>query len=155
MNTKNTKPGINLAIVTLATLAAGSILHNPHAVARAQASRSTADGVYTAEQAKRGEKLYAEQCTFCHGDDLLGTDGFPYSPPLTGPGFEFVWRGKPVSDLFENIRSTMPQTAPGSLTPEQSADVVAYLFSVMKSPAGSMELVPKVEELKQISIAQP
>ena len=154
MSAKSTSTSINVAIVTLAALAVGLILHAPSPVARAQSGRSTAEGVYTAEQAKRGEELYAEQCAVCHGDDLMGSE---VVPSLAGPEFEVFWRGQPVSGLFEKIRISMPQTAPGSLTPEQSADAVAHLLSVMKSPAGSMELSPKVEELEQINIeaAQP
>jgi len=34
--------------------------------------RSVWDGVYTAEQAKRGEALYANNCASCHGSALGG-----------------------------------------------------------------------------------
>ena len=32
--------------------------------------QSVRAGVYTKEQATRGQKLYAQTCTACHGDDL-------------------------------------------------------------------------------------
>jgi mono/diheme cytochrome c family protein len=49
----------------------------------------------------------------------------------------------------------MPATAPGSLSPEQTADVVAYMLSVGKYPTGAADLVAKVDDLKQITIDAP
>jgi hypothetical protein len=46
----------------------------------------------------------------------------------------------------------MPKSMPGSLTPQQSADVTAYMLSTLKAPAGKADLAPKVDELKQITI---
>jgi cytochrome c len=108
--------------------------------------------VYTAEQAKRGEKVYAEQCGFCHGDNL---EGSAVIPPLSGANFYGAWKGKSAADLFEKVHQTMPATAPGSLTPEQAADVVAHMLSVGKYPAGTTELSAKVDELKGIQIDLP
>ena len=42
------------------------------ALTSAQAPRTVWDGVYTREQAQRGEKLYEQECGRCHGDDLTG-----------------------------------------------------------------------------------
>ena len=46
----------------------------------------------------------------------------------------------------------MPATAPGSLSEQQTADILAYIFSVSKYPAGTTELDAKVEPLKQIAL---
>jgi cytochrome c5 len=43
----------------------------------AQATKSANDGVYTAEQAKKGEAIYKEQCAACHGDNLEGAGPMP------------------------------------------------------------------------------
>jgi len=118
----------------------------------AQAGKSVADGVYTAEQAKRGEKLYGEQCGFCHGDMLEGSSVIP---PLAGADFYGNWKGKTAGDLFEKVHQTMPATAPGTLTPAQAADIVAHMLAVAKFPAGSAELSVKAEDLKQIRIDPP
>jgi cytochrome c len=118
----------------------------------AQAGKSISAGVYTAEQAKRGEKVYAEQCGFCHGDNLEGSSVIP---PLSGANFYGAWKGKTAAELFEKVHQTMPATAPGTLTPAQAADVVAHMLSVAKFPAGSAELTAKVDELKQIQIEAP
>lgn len=116
---------------------------------QAQAGKSVGDGVYTAEQNKRGEKVYAENCGFCHGDDLKGSDVIP---ALTGTDFFGSWKGKTAADLYEKINSTMPATAPGTLTPAQTSDVIAHIFAVAKHPAGSAELPANADELKQIRI---
>ncbi|MBM3818579.1 MAG: cytochrome c [Acidimicrobiia bacterium] len=116
---------------------------------QAQAGKSVGDGVYTAEQAKRGERVYAENCGFCHGDDLKGSDVIP---ALTGADFLGSWKGKTAADLYEKIQTTMPATAPGTLTPAQTSDSIAHMFAVAKYPVGSAELSAKADELKQIRI---
>ena len=42
-------------------------------------TKSVWDGVYTEEQAKRGEPLYSQQCASCHGAELMGGE---MAPPL-------------------------------------------------------------------------
>jgi mono/diheme cytochrome c family protein len=115
------------------------------AVTFAQSSRSVWDGVYTKEQATRGA-LSSGLCTQCHGDSFQGDP----APPLTGPDFLAKWDGRTVGDLFELIRQTMPDDDPGALTREQYADLLAYIFSLNKFPAGTTELADEAEPLKQI-----
>jgi S-disulfanyl-L-cysteine oxidoreductase SoxD len=110
-------------------------------------ARSVWDGVYTEEQAKRGEALYEKQCSTCHGDKLGGRES---APPLTGGAFFSNWNGLPLSDLFERVRKTMPQNAPGKLTRQQNADILAYMLSFNKFPAGKTELYRQAEMLKEI-----
>jgi hypothetical protein len=55
-----------------------------------------------------------------------------------------------LGDLFDRIRKTMPQTKPGSLTRQQNADVLAFMLSVNKFPAGKTELYRQSEMLKEI-----
>lgn len=112
-----------------------------------QESRSVWDGVYTEEQAKRGEALYLKECSNCHGQELEGAD---MSPALTGPAFTANWDGLTLGDLFERIRITMPADRPGSLRRQQNADILAHILSANKFPAGKTELPPEVQVLKQI-----
>jgi mono/diheme cytochrome c family protein len=121
-------------------------------VVGAQAVKSVNEGVYSEAQAKRGDAIYKEQCAACHGDNLEGTGPMP---PLAGADFLANWQGKPVSDVFEKTQTSMPATAPGSMSPEQTADVVAYMLSVGKYPTGAAELAAKVDDLKQITIDAP
>jgi hypothetical protein len=44
----------------------------------------------------------------------------------------------------------MPDDDPGSLTGQQYADLLAYVFSLNKFPAGTTELATNTEPLKQI-----
>ena len=119
----------------------------PRAQETASTSRSVWDGVYTEEQAKRGEEMYRKECASCHGDSLVGGGG---AAALTGGAFLSNWNGLTVGDLFERIRKTMPQGSLGKLTKQQDADVLAYLLSFNKFPAGKTELQKQVEFLKEI-----
>src|SRR5688572_18128572 len=85
--------------------------------------KSVNDGIYSDAQAKRGDVLYKEQCATCHGDNLEGSGPMP---ALAGNDSLASWQGKSVADLFEKTHTTMPATAPGSLTPAQAADITAY-----------------------------
>ncbi len=113
---------------------------------------STSAGVYTDAQATRGAGLYKDQCAACHGDDLRGND---IIPGLTGQTFTGNWQGKSLGDLYDKIQMTMPALNPGSLTPEQTADLIAHMLSVSKHPAGKVDLASKVEALQQIKIDAP
>lgn len=117
------------------------------AAAGAQAPTSVLGGVYTADQAKRGQAVYSENCAACHGDDLNGSEAFP---ALTGNGFVGGWGN--LGEVFEKISMTMPATAPGSLTPVQNTEVLAFILSKNRFPAGAAELAPKAESLKSIKI---
>jgi mono/diheme cytochrome c family protein len=133
------------AVLVLAALA------SPVWLLRAQApeaeSRSVWDGVYTEDQAKRGEAIYRKECAACHGTMLTGGES---APPLTGGPFLANWNGLTMGDLFDRIRKTMPQTNPGRLTRQQDADILAFMLSVNKFPAGKSELYRQSEMLKEI-----
>ena len=116
---------------------------------RAQDGATVASGVYTADQAKRGQAFYVDACSKCHLEDLTGGKD---SPPLAGDDFLNGWKGKTVAALFDEVRMTMPFDSPGKLTPEQYADVLAYIFSANKFPAGATELAHEVAPLQQIQI---
>jgi mono/diheme cytochrome c family protein len=122
------------------------------ATLRAQA-KSVADGVYTADQAKRGATLYGEQCASCHGEKMEGVaDLFP---ALTGDPFVKNWTGKSVGELYEKIATTMPALDPGSLKPDQVADIVAHILNSSKYPAGTTALAASADSLKTIKIDAP
>jgi len=117
------------------------------AAAQGTPPRSVWDSVYTEEQAKRGEKVSAEQCARCHGQTLTGAEA---APALVGDVFNGNWEGVALGDLFERIRISMPQDTPGSLSRQQNADVIAYLLKAGKFPAGEKELVTDTTVLAQI-----
>jgi quinoprotein glucose dehydrogenase len=140
---------ITIAIATCALLALAAGFH---ATLRAQA-KTVADGVFSAAQAERGATLYGEMCASCHGEMMEGVaDLFP---ALKGPAFEKNWTGKTVGDLYSKIAETMPALDPGSLKPDQVADVVAHILNSSKYPAGSADMPASADPLKEIQIVAP
>ena len=117
-------------------------------VAWAQGPRSVWDGVYTIEQARKGEAISAAQCVSCHGDGLRGGEA---APALTGDIFNSTWEGVPLSDLADRIRTTMPLDKPGTLSRAQTADLLAYMLSLSKMPAGAVPLRADTGALAQIT----
>src|ERR1700754_5141665 len=107
-----------LGVATFGAYGAGS------AVSALQA-KSQWDGVFTQEQAKRGEAQYAEHCAACHGPDMTGGE---MAPGLTGGEFSANWNDLSLGDLFERMRVSMPQNAPGSLSRNQNADILAFIL---------------------------
>jgi quinoprotein glucose dehydrogenase len=114
-----------------------------------QPSRSVWDGVYTREQADRGQPLYKQYCATCHGEML---EGIEMAPALVGGEFIDNWSGQTLGDLFERIRATMPRDKPGRLSREINADITAYMLSFNKFPAGGAELSHDTQVLKQIRL---
>lgn len=98
-------------------------------------------GVYTNEQAGRGKNVYAGSCRSCHS---------PTSH--TGEVFAGWWQNKPLSDLYNFIATQMPKNDPGTLAPEDVADVVAYLLKMNEMPTGKAELYPDADSLKKFWI---
>ncbi len=102
---------------------------------------STKDGVYTAAQAGRGEELYMNMCVSCH----------PVAMHM-GPAFAVRWTGRQLSELYDAIKDKMPKNDPGSLTPEESARLVAYMLKLNDLAAGKTELEADADRLKKIRI---
>jgi mono/diheme cytochrome c family protein len=121
-----------LAVGFFAFVTIQSLLFTGHA----QQSRSVADGVYTAGQARRGEQIYKTQCADCHGDALQGASG----PPLVGSSFLSNWSAKSVAALVDKTQKTMPFTAPGSLSRQQSIDLAAYMLQAGEFRAGQTDM---------------
>lgn len=113
----------------------------------AQAAKNQWEGVYTQEQAQRGEGLYAQNCASCHGPDLAGGE---MAPGLTGGEFSSNWNDLSIGDLFDRIRISMPQSAPGSLSRQQNADILSFMLFKASVPAGKTELPTQSEVLSTI-----
>lgn len=97
-------------------------------------SAALAQEYTTEEQVARGATAYAQQCSTCHGQDIVGSIS-----------------GYPDASLFYSfISSAMPANAPGSLPAQQYADIVAYLLNENGFPIGTEELPADPEILAQI-----
>jgi mono/diheme cytochrome c family protein len=116
---------------------------------QAGTTRSIRDGVFTEEQAKRGEASYEENCSECHGRGLRG-DMNTYTPPLTTIEFTSKWNGATLGGIFQRIES-MHQGEPAKLPPAVKADILAYVLSVNDFSAGSTELAGELDQLNRIT----
>jgi mono/diheme cytochrome c family protein len=112
-------------------------------------TKSVADGVYTKEQAGRGQQKYAQVCSNCHQSDLSGSE---QAPGLAGGDFLDRWDGQSVGDLADRIRTSMPADDVGSLNVQMSADLTAYLLQANGFGPGQGELPPDRSAMKAIAI---
>jgi len=72
----------------------------------------------------------------CHGRALGGTFE---TPGLTGK-FLANWGKRPLGDLYDYVGRAMPQFAPGTLTPQDNARLLAFLLKANGMPAGPAPL---------------
>ncbi|HVT40961.1 MAG TPA: cytochrome c [Gemmatimonadaceae bacterium] len=107
----------------------------------ASAAGTTLAGVYTTTQAARGGNTYAGMCRSCHTPESH-----------TGATFRKWWEKKRVADLYQFIGEKMPKNDPGTLSYEDTADVVAYLLKMNAMPAGPQELPADSVALASIRI---
>jgi hypothetical protein len=106
--------------------------------------RSVWDGVYTDDQAARGQTVFGNSCERCHAADV----------DFKGSSFLDNWENSTALDLFAQLQKTMPMDNPGGLQPQEYADVVAYFFRVNEFPVGKSELDTDRERLKLIRIVK-
>jgi mono/diheme cytochrome c family protein len=114
-------------------------------------ARTVWDGVYTEEQATRGQAQYMRACASCHAADLRGGST---APSLVEESFSFQWADTTVGELFERIRTLMPSDRPNSLSSQAYRDVVAFILQANKFPSGAKELDSDLDSLRQIAIAK-
>ena len=132
MTPTSRRPPSLFAAPLLALVLAGAAL--PHL---ASAQTAGGESLYAAPQAEEGKKVFDASCAMCHGADLAGQND---APPLSGDYFASSWGGHKVSELLEFVQGNMPMTAPGSLSEETYARVVAYILSRNGLPAGDAPL---------------
>lgn len=138
---------IRIVAAAIVGLAAGGAFRAP--LLGQESAKTVWDGVFTDDQAKRGEGLFTQNCASCHGAQLTGMDE---APTLSGGTFTSNWDDLSVGDLFQRIKLTMPGDDPGRLSSQETADVLAYLLSFNKFPSGQTELPNQPDILKGIKI---
>lgn len=137
-----------------------ALIHSVRSTASAEGRQAAGDqrsvwsGVYTDEQSKRGEKLYVDACAKCHSTTLAGSAQVTGDvPALAGNEFLGGWVGATAAELFEQVRHPVPQGGnAGGLTVAQSADILAYIFSRNRFPAGQNALEGEGSALSRIQI---
>jgi len=110
-------------------------------------------GLFTLEQARRGEAAYDKNCATCHGAELRPGDR--EVTPLADKAFKAGWVGKTVAEKFEVTRDTMPPEEKNSLGDQVYLDIITYILKFNKVPAGGQELKPDLSVLRQIVIPAP
>ncbi|MEO8051677.1 MAG: c-type cytochrome [Acidobacteriota bacterium] len=100
----------------------------------AQTRRTVWDGVFTAEQAARGNMIYATTCAACHGADLSGVN----RPALKGEVFLSHWMEGSLDALFTRVKSMPPNRT--NLGDTAYIDLLAFLLEENAFPAGAQEL---------------
>ena len=109
---------------------------------------SVRDGIYTAAQAQQGQAVYDKQCVSCHGSMMAIVPEM--AALLADHTFRNRWKGRSLGELFELILDTMPQDAPGSLSSQQAAELVAYILGGNRLPAGDGVLSDEPDRLSQV-----
>ena len=108
---------------------------------RAQAPKTTMQGVYTVAQATKGKNVFNGACLGCHT-----------TASHMGPAFELRWFGRPLSELYGYLSNLMPKSAPGTLTEAEYVWVTAYILKLNGMPAGKVELNAEPDWLKAVRI---
>jgi mono/diheme cytochrome c family protein len=103
---------------------------------------SSLTGVYSQAQARKGADTYRKFCSACHAPAAH-----------SGEAFQTTWGGRSAADLFDYLRTTMPNDNPGRLSRGQYTDIVAYLLQLNGMPAGARSLSADPKQLEQIRIA--
>jgi len=106
-------------------------------------------GVYTEQQSRRGEAIFVAICAHCHRADLSGSE---IVPALAGDAFLARWSRRTAGDLFEKVRTMPPIPIPTRPTPQEYADVLAYILSRNRFPAGRRILADDFDALATIRI---
>jgi mono/diheme cytochrome c family protein len=120
---------------------AGAVAVKGAAQTPAGGPKTTLGGVYSQAQADKGEEMYYGVCIACHPKGYY-----------TGENFKKNWNGRPLSDLYDWVKTKMPKSEPGSLTPAQSVQVMAYILQENKMPAGATPMPTDRTILRTIKI---
>jgi len=104
-------------------------------------------GVYTAEEAARGQAAFVQSCSGCHGAQ---GDYRQMGPAFQGTPFMERWREFNVGSIFNLIHDTMPRDNPGGLDDRTYLDIIARMLQVNGFPAGTEQLT--AEGIRKIQI---
>jgi alcohol dehydrogenase (cytochrome c) len=75
-----------------------------------------------------GRRVFTDQqCAACHGENLRGSAS---APALADPGFRIAWQGRPLTELFDCLKTTMPPGRGGTLP---DADYLRLLGVILEA----------------------
>jgi cytochrome c5 len=125
------KVQVQSGVVVLFTLAArdrAAVCGHGSRMQRTRSIAATVSAVpYTAAQAHAGVAVFRQSCQQCHGADLQGSAG----PSVAGKDFLTTATNNKwsLSDMRTTVFENMPFSNPGSLSPVQYANVMAFLLA--------------------------
>jgi len=106
------------------------------------AQQNQTAGPFTAAQAAAGRAAYAENCSSCHLPDMAGRNE---APQLAGSNFMNTWRNRGTRDILALISGSMPPGNVGGLSPEDYADLVAFILAANGAQPGDQPLTPSTQ----------
>jgi cytochrome c5 len=152
MTTRTFFPGAFLATVIAASVFGGAQMSAQRPALRpapavplsVAAFRADTAKLYTELQATDGAAVWTKTCSSCHE-----------SKDVTSADFRTKWGGRALFELYEQIRTTMPDDAPGTLTAEEYTNSVAYILKLNGRPAGETKLVADSATMSGMKIELP
>jgi PQQ-dependent dehydrogenase (methanol/ethanol family) len=106
---------------------------------------SVAAGIFSPEQAARGEQVFSANCSGCHA-----------SGNYAGQAFQAKWGGFTLGDIYSDISVSMPPANPGGLPPEDYSSIIAFLLrETGYSNAASAQLPADGFQLRRFVIDVP
>lgn len=137
---------MTLAVAACSSASSGTTMatppSQPEPAAEVSADPTTADGIFTMEQAERGQALYREVCSECHDTE-----------DWTDNAFKGRWEDQSVFQLWYYINDRMPYDDPWSLSRQQVTDVVTYILQLNDLPTGDAELATDDDSIDDYWIA--
>ena len=91
---------------------------------------------FLADQARKGQTLFYENCAECHGAQLEGKFG----PALGGGDGNIQW--DTIGYVWSYMTGHMPAGNSGGLSREEYVDIMAFLLQTHGHPAGRAALTP-------------
>ena len=141
-------PSVFLLAVVAASVAAGSQMTAQQPGPRLAALNHRVvvqdSGVYSDAQAEEGTAVYKKTCAECHELE-----------EFTNGDFKGKWGERPLFDLFEQIRTTMPDGDPGTLQREEYGAVLSYILKLNGLPSGPARLSTDSAALAAITLKLP
>jgi mono/diheme cytochrome c family protein len=105
---------------------------------------ATDSTLYTEEQATAGAVVFGKVCAECHE-----------KADITKADFRSKWNGRTLFELFELVRTTMPDSNPGGLTRDEYAGTMAYILKMNGLPAGSTAVMPDSAAMSNAKLSLP
>lgn len=107
-------------------------------------TRRDSTPLYTEEQATAGAALFGKVCAECHEKkDIAGND------------FRAKWNGRTLYDLFELVRTTMPDSDPGKYSRDEYAGAMAYILKQNGLPSGPAAIMPDSAAMSAVKLELP